>query len=224
MRYEPGVDSAGRYDGDITLVLEDGLNITIENDLLVLPAQQVDDSGAIVPNKSLSEVLIQPLPDPDTLPLLGRQFFSKAYMYVNYDSAEYTLWEATATEETNLVAGGEKCSASPVSMGTGDKDSISGSGLSTGEIAGAVVGSIFGAALIALVAIVTFKRHIRESQNSHQKSLAQGFSSESQDIKSWSPTDSPAQLEAATPLAEMDPRPKSPQELGGKPKLPQELG
>ena len=103
------VDTADRFYGDMTIVLDGGLNITITNDLLVTPDQYVEDSGAIVANSSAQEVLIQPTSDV-ALPLLGRQFFAKAYLFVDYDSAEGTLWAASETSDTNLVSGGNKCS------------------------------------------------------------------------------------------------------------------
>ena len=87
-----------------------GFNITITNDLLVLPELKVGEhDGAIHYDPSKLDVMIYPNPDLTQIPYLGRQFFAAAYLFVDRDAEEFSIWEAKSTTDTNLIAVGDTC-------------------------------------------------------------------------------------------------------------------
>ena len=113
--------------------------------------------------------------------ILGRPFFSAAYLNVDYDAGTFSLWRANPTEEMDLVALGGDCSSPKVNApannittnnatssgssssnntqsGNGTNTAIEGTHLSTGAIVGAVVGSAFGAAALAATAVLLYIR------------------------------------------------------------------
>ncbi|KKA17825.1 hypothetical protein T310_8237 [Rasamsonia emersonii CBS 393.64] len=163
------------YDGDLTIVLDSGLSVRIPNHVLVNPDLIVNKTnGHLYINDSSLEVLInsQQTINANDLPIIGRQFFSAAYVMLNQDSNEFTLWAANPTTDEDLVAVDEnnqvveqfcapgsgnttqtptnitspQSASKPSATASPDKASR---GLSGGAIAGIVVGSLAGIAAIA---------------------------------------------------------------------------
>lgn len=152
--------------------MNDDFKITISNDLLVLPHETIQSSGAFTSDPSKLDVMIYPDPVQTDIPFLGRQFFTAAYLYVDHDERTYSLWEAKTTSDSNLVAVGDNCAASaPTSTASGSSASGSQSqnskhhnGLSGGAIAGIVVGSVVGALLIAGAIFFWLRRSKRKQK------------------------------------------------------------
>ncbi|KAK6430150.1 hypothetical protein LTR95_013701 [Oleoguttula sp. CCFEE 5521] len=99
------------YQGDLTMVFDSGLSVNIPNKLLVTPDRSIDDAGVLQSNTSVADVRIQTSQDAtngDTS-MLARQFFSVAYLFVDYDTNTFTLWQANATDEVDLVTPGGQC-------------------------------------------------------------------------------------------------------------------
>lgn len=118
--------------------------------------------GSIATNGSRPVIRIDSLQDTTggALPILGRYFFTSAYLYANEDSGEFTLWQANPTTSEEFVAMDK--SSKPVSScvtlpgsetetgsggGATETPSSTGGSLTTGAIAGIAVG---GAALAIL--------------------------------------------------------------------------
>lgn len=72
----------------------------------MIPDLYVNPSGTTYFNDSTRELMLNPLaaPNNNDFPLLGQTFLSSAYMMVNYDTNQFTLWQANATEMQDLVA------------------------------------------------------------------------------------------------------------------------
>ncbi|KAJ5908059.1 hypothetical protein N7495_000741 [Penicillium taxi] len=143
--------------------LGNGLSVRIPNNQLVVPDLSIDKtSGAVTYNYTDPDLLLLSLQstNSDDMTTLGRNFFTSAYLMVNHDTSQYTLWAANATTEKALVAvdGNNQVykdlctvdTASPLSPSTTTTTTSSKSqnGLSSAEIAGIVVGSVAGVALV----------------------------------------------------------------------------
>lgn len=166
------------------MVFDSGLELTIPNELLVVPEKLIDDSGKVQINSSATQVLIQPtLGDnaADT-PLIGKQFFSSTYLFVNHDAGTFTVWQANSTTDTRLVPVGSDCevikiqetplapapssSNNPLpeatsSPTTGTDTEEDGPSLATGVIVGIAVGA---AALLAAIAGVIYLCLVRRKK------------------------------------------------------------
>lgn len=150
--------SAVRYDGDLTVSLSGGLDITIPNHQLVIPSYRVNEEGRVfIENSSNREVLMNSLQDGNSnMLLLGRAFLTSAYLLVDNDHLEFTLWKSEPTQSEKLVPLGiPTCRRdSPLASSTaGSQNSSSetplphnehsSGGLRPGAIAGIVLGAIF---------------------------------------------------------------------------------
>ncbi|KAL8952958.1 MAG: hypothetical protein Q9222_001177 [Ikaeria aurantiellina] len=164
------------YDGDMTFTFSSGLDIRIPNHQLVMPDYSVNAQGFVVEaNSSVREVLINSLEDvnKNDMPLLGRAFLSSAYLHVDNDNKQFTLWSAdpTATQQNLVRVGPANCtstsspSAQPnpasKSTPTSAKDNSDNS-ISKGGIAGVAIG-IFAVILIAGLLLIRW-RHRRRSR------------------------------------------------------------
>lgn len=173
-----------RYQGSLDVVFDSGLELSIPNELLVVPEKMIDDSGKVQINSSAAAVLIQPtLGDnaADT-PLIGKQFFSSTYLFVNHDAGTFTVWQANSTTDTRLVSVGSDCEVIKIqetpltpapsssnnpspeatnSPATASNMEEEGSSLATGVIVGIAVG---GAALLAAIAGVIYLCFVRRKK------------------------------------------------------------
>ena len=101
-----------RYDGDLTVILSFGLEIRIPNHQLVLPDYQMSPQGELKINGSDRVVRISSAQNSDKehyMPTFGQLFLSSAYILVNDDMKQFTLWKSNPTTARNLLAVGENC-------------------------------------------------------------------------------------------------------------------
>ncbi|ORY17615.1 hypothetical protein BCR34DRAFT_631499 [Clohesyomyces aquaticus] len=140
------VDEA--YQGDLTLVLDSGLAIRIQNNQLALPELKIGEDGKMKANASVRSMMLSSQTWLEERPCVGRAFFTGAYMHVDNERESFTIWEANATTDKNLVsvtdAGVQAaCPASTsrvqVPLSTSDGNSSSGIGSNAGAIAGLVI-------------------------------------------------------------------------------------
>ncbi|KAK4554535.1 hypothetical protein LTR86_008389 [Recurvomyces mirabilis] len=186
--YNPAYEVGSVYSGDLTIVLNSDLSFKVKNDVLVVPDQYIDRSGARQSNSSADVVLIDPLDgvNANDPPIIGMQFLSAAYLMVDLDARTFTLWQANPSTESRLISVGGQCSEEPAvnsnatspstnSTSSGPQEGGSNSTVSaarpaskasTGTIAGAVVGAVLGLALIAGIVILVLLRRkkTRESK------------------------------------------------------------
>ncbi|KAH6616214.1 aspartic peptidase domain-containing protein [Chaetomium sp. MPI-SDFR-AT-0129] len=152
MRYRPGQTP---FSGDVTLKFVPGLTVRIPNDLLVVPETDIHlSSGAIVTNSSGPNLLVNSMQNVNALDMaaLGTTFLSAAYLMVNQDAGQFSLWAANPTKESDLVAvdpNGQEveasCTARPSSSASkpssSSSSSLSTSSSSSGGEAGSPDGS-----------------------------------------------------------------------------------
>jgi len=173
-----------RYQGSLGVVFDSGLELTIPNELLVVPEKLIDDSGKVQINSTSAEVLIQPTLGANAAdtPLIGKQFFSSTYLFVNHDAGTFTIWQANSTTDTRLVSVGSDCevvkiqetplvpapssSNNPLSGATDRPETApetenDSPGLSTGLITGIAVGA---AGLLAAVAVIIYLCFVRRKK------------------------------------------------------------
>ncbi|KXT17102.1 hypothetical protein AC579_2032 [Pseudocercospora musae] len=178
--FAPTWDPQDVYPGDLTISLSNGFSTTIPNDALVLPDQYIGRSGALASNSSASTILMAPLENVNSndVPIIGKEFFSSAYMMVDLDASTYTLWQVNDTTESRLVSVGGSCSehievnsndtapltATATSAGaTNTHEAKSEKSLSTGALVGTVVGSAVGASVMAAIAVLVIMRRRRKA-------------------------------------------------------------
>lgn len=172
------------------MIFDDGLEVTIPNELLVVPEKLIDDSGEVQVNSTFAEVLIGPTTEENSgdTPRIGKQFFSSTYIFVDFDAGTFTVWQANSTSDSRLVSVGGDCDAvetqeAPVSSSsavplpeatnsrqtesseTATDTSQDDGSLSTGVIVGIAVG---GAAALAVVATIAFMCLVRRKKRRQQ--------------------------------------------------------
>lgn len=156
----------------------------IPNDQLVVPNIDIDpDTGERVTNYTNPDLVINAIQynNINDMPQLGRQFLSAAYLMVNQDAGQFTLWVANPTVNEDLVAVDtdgsditETCTSAVPDEGSATAGSDAGepsssSSVSSGTIAGAVVGGIGGSALVGALAFWFIKK--RRSGNGSEKDM-----------------------------------------------------
>ncbi|KAK1676698.1 aspartic peptidase domain-containing protein [Colletotrichum godetiae] len=166
---------ANRYDGALTITLSSGLKIRVDRDNLVLPHVSLDEqTGEMLVNATEKDMLIDSMQNvnENDMAQLGWQFLSAAYLQVNHDTSEFSLWQANPTWNQDIVSidpgnndvtdfcssqskdGNKTVNGGGDAGGSGegssnDTSTSSGSpGLSRGATAGIAVG---GAAAIAII-------------------------------------------------------------------------
>ncbi|KAF4974460.1 hypothetical protein FZEAL_8631 [Fusarium zealandicum] len=177
------MDNEEPFDGDLTFKLDSSLEITIPNRQLVIPERTIDKNGEIIANASNPVIRINPLQDVSakTFPYLGRYFLTAAYVVLNEDANEFTLYQANPSSEEDLVALDEdnksidaaaSCTVAPTataepgvgetggssssgdgSSGSGSEDGSAGNEEDSGLSTGAIAGIAVGVCVPAIAAI-----------------------------------------------------------------------
>lgn len=139
------------FDGDITFELTSGLGVRVANDQYALPHIDIDRNGSLISDDSTREVMFDCFGDYS--PVLGRIFLTAAYLLVDHDAGTFTLWEASPTNETDLVEIKRAAAADGLAGNGGSvtapPDGPAPKGVAAGTVAGAVVG---GLAVLAVLA------------------------------------------------------------------------
>ena len=104
------------FTGDLIMTMSSGLQITIPNHELIKPYVVIDANGLEVIQNSTTERLtaFYSLGSGYTCGVLGRAFLSSAYIMVDNDQKQFTLWQGQPSQEQKLVAvgGPSVCSGS----------------------------------------------------------------------------------------------------------------
>ncbi|EFR04112.1 hypothetical protein MGYG_07119 [Nannizzia gypsea CBS 118893] len=201
LAYEP----ENVFAGNITFTLSSGLQITIPNHQLVLPNIEIGDDGAqkiADGNKTINFSQIK----SEAMSYLGQPFLTSAYIYVNNDMKEFTVWQANATTATDLVT---------VQSGSDNCDNDDASSLSGGAIAGIVVGVVAFLAIAALCLFFFLKRRNQNKDRDSKAGLPLVNTNQRADDKKH-PHDTPSEMDAGVSQqapSELPDRDYSPQEL-----------
>lgn len=175
--------TCSNFDGTFTITLENTLSVTIPNDHFMFPEPRFQNDGTISKDANAVNIPIDTVSNQsDTTywqPSLGMLFFSHAYLYVNHDKNEFTLWavEANTTKkqlfgaDTNNDCVAEITTNSSITSITTNSSTTgipadttdgnppkSDDGVSGGTIAGIVIGALAGIAAIAAVALLVLHR------------------------------------------------------------------
>jgi hypothetical protein len=181
----------------MTVHFEGGLQISVPNRLLIVPETKIADSGDIVTNNSSQVILINSLQDvtSKSMPKLGRDFFSLAYLQSNQDSGQFSIWQVNPTpnedlvvvdEKNALLRGGRACpsgaatapSSQPSSPSQPDRHDHKG--LPTAAIAGIVIGAVAVVALFGCLA--WFLRRKRKTRAAAEAEAAEARSRIARDL------------------------------------------
>ncbi|KAK2000739.1 hypothetical protein LX36DRAFT_571600 [Colletotrichum falcatum] len=176
MRYPPNQKP---YEGALTITLSSGLKVRVERDNLVLPHVELDQqTGEMLVNETGKDLLIDSMQDVNRndMAQLGWQFLSAAYLQVNYETSEFSLWVANPTRDVDIVTldssdndvtdfctsrsdnGNGTISGGGSSGGDGSSTGSTSPGLSPGAISGISVGGAATVALIIGAAVLFYKR------------------------------------------------------------------
>jgi hypothetical protein len=184
------------YGGDLSLVLDGTSKFTLSNDILILPREYVASDGAFETDSSAPGILFAPTSNDNVndVSIVGRPFFSAAYIMVDLDAETWTLWQANATTDTRLVSVGEECAERPKVNTSPPKITPPGvvptnatiaptdnatdistastpegqttTGLGGGAIAGVVVGAVVGSGLLAAALVICWMRRRQQTKRS----------------------------------------------------------
>ncbi|KAK3305986.1 uncharacterized protein B0T15DRAFT_485463 [Chaetomium strumarium] len=152
-------DASGNiFDGDVTFVLSNGLQIRIPNNQLITPFVEVDRNGSRLVHQDTKELLMSGATDNPTT--LGRYFFTAAYLMVDYNAHTFTMWQANPSAKSSLVSVVSKVSENKGSECGGDgggatkEAAMETTSISTGAIVGAALGVV--AALAGAAGLIFF--------------------------------------------------------------------
>jgi hypothetical protein len=206
-----------RYQGNLIVTLDNGMELTLPNELLVVPDKSIDDSGEVQTNSTLVQVLIQPTLNSDgtETPMVGKQFFSSTYLFVDHDAGTFTIWQANGTSDSRLVSVGGECdktdaqedprpsTSSDTRSGASDSPQTAvepeekrGS-LSTGTMVGVIVGAVGALAAIAIVVFICCVRRKRKRQQSEKDLLSEASARDAHNITPYFPEGSRHELHNA---------------------------
>ncbi|KAF4451229.1 hypothetical protein F53441_5772 [Fusarium austroafricanum] len=172
-----------KFFGDLTFHLESGLKIRVPSNQYMIPFVDINANGSRVSDATKRDILITDIEDEP--PILGRYFLTAAYLMVNHDAGTFTLWQANATTEKNLVRvfdeeTGKKCGGNATGVIQPSASSIPSASTSSspdgggsqsgssraGVIGGAVVASVLGVALLGL-GVAYFLRKKKKRANTY---------------------------------------------------------
>ncbi|KAL1862646.1 hypothetical protein Daus18300_008444 [Diaporthe australafricana] len=234
MRYDAGQTP---FTGDISVEFASGLSIRVPNSECIRPDVTINkNTGALEVNSTEPDVTIISLQgsNSDDVIRIGRNFFSAAYIMVNYDAGEFTIWPVNQTASQNLVAVDSKgeeldspCSstknatvtaggATPSETGTstaGSPDTSGDSSTPVGTIAGGVVGGAVGVAILFLVACILMRRQKAKKNEQLERSefeyggVANTLTTATHSRSAKSEAAVALSPEVPDPLHELEPRP-----------------
>ncbi|KAI1139320.1 acid protease [Hypoxylon sp. FL0543] len=159
-----------RYGGDLTIKLQSGLAVRVPNDQLVVPDVDIDPTtGELVANYTNPDLVLNGIHgvNANDMPQLGRQFLSAAYLMVNQDAGQFSLWAANPVSSEDLVAVdvNDADITAPCASNASAVDSSSqasrpeqASSSPAGKIAGAVVGGVGGLLILGFLAFWIIKK------------------------------------------------------------------
>ncbi|KAH8647520.1 aspartic peptidase domain-containing protein [Ilyonectria robusta] len=154
------------FKGDLTITLQSGLTVRFPSHQLVVPERTIQqNTGKVAVDGSNANLLLTPDVNP-SLSKLGQMFLSSAYLMVNEDADEFTLWEANPTTDENIVALDENGVKITESCEGAPEEESETPGLSTGAIAGIVLGVIAGVVLVMSGIVLFLRRRRRLNQPS----------------------------------------------------------
>lgn len=175
-----------------------GLSVRLDNSQYIGPDVTINKTtGAFEVASTEPDVAMIALQDTnaDDIIRIGRNFFSAAYIMVNYDAGEFTIWAANPTASEDLVAvdstGAEVdsfCSTSNKtatvtaggsnpsktdgsSSSTTSASSSANSSLSVPAITGGVIGGVAGIVALGLAAWLLFRRRRKANKDPRQFEL-----------------------------------------------------
>ncbi|CZT25161.1 uncharacterized protein RCC_10890 [Ramularia collo-cygni] len=224
--FVPVFPSSNVYAGDLEIQIQGGPAINIPNDVLAVPNEYIDESGVVQHNDSAADVLFSPIDgnNIDDQLIIGKQFFSGAYLTVNLDNQTWSIWPVKATTDTQLTTIGESCddATNSTTIAQPDDSAESRTGtISNGVIAGIAVGG--SCVVIALVILIVFMIRKRKAKRTSATNLAAAdFGSRSNDDRVCSDKSQYFAIRHGT-VQEMAGSQTVPYELGSEVK-PVELG
>ena len=148
------------YPGSVTFTLQSGLKVEIPNDQLISRDTSITKDGNTVFNSTVQEVMLNGLQDinENDMPQLGQAFLSQVYLHVNYDLGIFSMWNARATTDEDLIGVGPggsigcpKQGSATVSGSRATPTPRTSSGMSTSAKIGVILGTLFGVAAFVLI-------------------------------------------------------------------------
>ena len=173
-----------RYDGNLTFNIYPDLEITIPDHQLVVPDIEVNPQGqeGVSNYSTYVEVLINSLQavNVNDMPRFGRPFLSSAYLLVDNDHQQFTLWASQQSESSDLVEMGPPACRPPVAppvptstpIAAPPPSSSAGSGPSKASIAGSVIGGL--AAISLFCGAYLLQKRRRRLQQRRDQALQAG--------------------------------------------------
>jgi hypothetical protein len=152
-----------KFTGNLTISINNAINVTIPNKQLIFDEPYIASDGHIKRNISRKNIPVVRYTDPNSaMPRLGGMFFSSAYLMVNHDKNVFTIapiQEKSGPQKLMGVDSANGCIAlveerADTASGAPDSSpSPSAESISSGAIAGIVIGVL---AVLAIIVGVVF--------------------------------------------------------------------
>ena len=210
-----------RYAGDLTITLDGGINFRIPNHQLVVPNVEINPQGQeYIPNANEANVLFDAQPPPsdndNKMPVLGRPFFSSAYLVVDNARGIVAIYanpnQRSQPELIQTVS--DVCAR--MALPTTPAHSSSSSKQRVGTVVGVTVGAVVAICLIVFFGPWCLRRRRRRIRNAlagtMETSCAEGMTNRT---RFWKPRTVAIEhpLQAMSTDHESDSRPGSHERL-----------
>ncbi|KAI1088798.1 acid protease [Rostrohypoxylon terebratum] len=158
-------NASDTFTGDLTISLSTGLEVRIPNSQWLVPFVDIDNNGSRVFDTHKRELLVGSLLT-NSICTLGRYFLTAAYLMIDLDANNFTIWQANPTSDSKLVGVGNNGCGNETFPNSGASESEDLGALSRlpgGSIAGITVGAIAGLTISSLNNTKTLPSLVNES-------------------------------------------------------------
>ena len=166
--------NVGRYDGDLTFSIYPDLEITMPNHQLVVPDVEITSEGqeAISNYSAYAKIRLDSLPATQLngMPKLGRSFLGSAYLLVDNDHGQFTLWASKQSKTSDLLelvppaCRAPVATSVPTSTPTPPPSSFAGSKPIKAIIAGGIIGGLAAISFFCGIYFLHKRRQIKREQ------------------------------------------------------------
>ena len=196
-----------RYDGNLTFNIYPDLEITIPNHQLVVPDIEVNPQGqeAVSNYSTYVEVLINSLQavNANDMPRFGRPFLTSAYLLVDNDHQQFTLWASQQSETSDLVEMGPPACRPQVAPSVPTSTPVAapppvaapssaGNGHSKAAIAGGIIGGLAAISLFCGAYLVQKRRRRRQQEREQALQTRPAIDATSSDILAYNKAEMPS--------------------------------
>jgi hypothetical protein len=148
------------FTGNLSITINNAVTVTIPNEQLLFDEPYIASDGRIKADPTLKNIPIVRYSDPKnyTVPRIGGMFFSNAYLMVNHDKGEFTIAPVQSKSATPSLMGIDTTNKCAGVVTPSSDNAIASKALSSGAIAGIVLGTVAALAILASAVFLVWRR------------------------------------------------------------------